>query len=199
MDGMVTCQYADVWERNTVPGKDGRLSRKDWLAAAFRLLGEGGVEAVAVEPLARALGVTKGSFYWHFKDRPALLRSLLGYWAERETQAIIRRVERPGGSARERLRRLLAEAIGDTAARGPELAVREWARRDAVVRRAVRRVDAKRLRYVRDLFEEAGRGEPAVRADLLYSLLFGEVLFVRKEKPAERAERFEACLKMIGV
>lgn len=182
-----------------MPGKDGRLSRKDWLAAGFRLLGEGGVDAVAVEPLARALGVTKGSFYWHFKDRPALLQGVLGYWAERETQAIIRRVERPGGTARERLRRLLAEAMSDTEARGPELAVREWARRDAEVREAVRKVDAKRLRYVRDLFVEAGRSEPGVRADLLYSLLFGEVLFIRKEKPATRAARLDACLKMIGV
>ena len=62
--------------------------REDWFAQGVRALREGGVEAVRVEPLARSLGVTKGSFYWHFADRPALLEALLALW-ERETAEVV--------------------------------------------------------------------------------------------------------------
>ena len=73
--------------------RGGRLGKEAWVAAAFRLLGRRGIAAVGVEPLAKALGVTKGSFYWHFTDRRALLQALLAYWEERETSAIIADVE----------------------------------------------------------------------------------------------------------
>src|ERR671916_708238 len=67
----------------------GALQAEDWVEAARTAMAEGGIEAVAVEPLARRLGVTKGSFYWHFKDRRALLEAMLGRWERESTEAVI--------------------------------------------------------------------------------------------------------------
>src|ERR671911_1826652 len=85
----------------------GTLTAEDWIEAAYRAMAEGGVEAVAVEPLARKLGVTKGSLYWHFEDRKALLEALLERWERESTEARIaaarqvadprERVRPPGG------------------------------------------------------------------------------------------------------
>src|ERR1043165_7845340 len=68
--------------------KPARLDADAWVAAAFDALAQGGVDAVRVEPLAKALGITKGSFYWHFTDRRALLDAMLGSWAEGRIAAI---------------------------------------------------------------------------------------------------------------
>ena len=68
----------------TVPAQSSRLSRDDWLDAAFRAVVEGGFDNVRVLVLARNLGVTRGSFYWHFADHATLIESLLARWRERE-------------------------------------------------------------------------------------------------------------------
>src|ERR1051325_11082310 len=68
--------------------KPARLDAEAWVAAAFDALAEGGVDAVRVEPLAKALGITKGSFYWHFADRRALLDAMLTAWADGRIAAI---------------------------------------------------------------------------------------------------------------
>ena len=79
------------------------LSPADWSRAAFRALALGGVEAVAVEPIAAELGATKGSFYWHFKNRDALIAATLEEWERRLTDTVIERLERSADPA-ERLR-----------------------------------------------------------------------------------------------
>src|SRR5438477_7765626 len=66
-----------------------RLSAQDWETAALEALADGGVAGVAVEPLARRLGVTKGSFYWHYADREALLAAALSRWEKSHTESII--------------------------------------------------------------------------------------------------------------
>ena len=89
----------------TTAREQDRLDREDWVNAAFERLGAGGVEAVRVEPLAKDLGVTKGSFYWHFRDREALLDAVLEAWEARETDHYIKTAETDGGQPGERLRR----------------------------------------------------------------------------------------------
>ncbi len=69
------------------------LSATDWAQAALDAIADGGIEAVAVEPLARKLGVTKGSFYWHFQNRKALLKAALEAWEQQETTDVVRQVE----------------------------------------------------------------------------------------------------------
>jgi AcrR family transcriptional regulator len=95
-----------------------RLTRNDWTAAALAAIGEGGLAAVAVEPLAARLGATKGSFYWHFANREALLEAALTAWEEATTTAVLARVEGSSTDPREQLQ-LLITLVVDIAERDP--------------------------------------------------------------------------------
>src|ERR671921_665391 len=107
-----------------------RTPRDSWIQEGLRALGVGGPDAVRVEALAQALGVTKGGFYWHFDGRPALLEEMLDTWERLVVDEVITRVEADGGSARDRLRRLFALAVSIDDMVAIELAIREWGRRD---------------------------------------------------------------------
>lgn len=127
-----------------------RTPRSHWIDEGLRALAAGGPDAVRVEPLARALGVTKGGFYWHFDDRGALLRELLDAWERVGVDEVIARVEDEDGDARAKLRRLSAIALPDEEAPGidvlkVDLAIRDWARRDESVAERLRRVDDRRM------------------------------------------------------
>ena len=151
-----------------------RLSAAAWTEMALRVMASDGVEAVRVEPLARALEVTKGSFYWHFADRQALLDSVLDEWELSATLEVIKTVEEAHETPRERLRELTRVVFGHG---GPlDKAVRAWAAHDENAADAVSRVDATRYGFVRRLLEEHGLPEDtaAVRARLLYTSLIGE-------------------------
>lgn len=158
-----------------------RLDRTDWLRGAQRLLATGGVEAVKVEPLAKALGVTKGSFYWHFDDRPALLQALLDHWVEIDTERVIELVgaapEDPGAA----LHRLLELSFASDDSDGVETAIRTWAVTDPEVARITADVDEHRVGYVTGLLMSAGieRSEAEQRAHLLYRVLIGEYMWRR--------------------
>ena len=168
----------------------GALKAEDWVGAARAAMAEGGIEAVAVEPLARRLGVTKGSFYWHFKDRRALLEATLERWEEESTEARIsasRRISDP----RERLIRLGEEVFGDAPLdgdepgkvlleRGVELAISDAAD-DAIVRQFLRRVTAHRIGYLEECFRELGlpKEEAWYRALLAYAAHAGTVRLLR--------------------
>src|SRR5215472_1252107 len=84
-----------------------RLSRLDWVTAALGAIAEGGVAAVAVEPLALRLGTSKGSFYWHFKNRDALLTAALAHWEEQYTAAVAAENTRAAADPMHRLRLLI--------------------------------------------------------------------------------------------
>jgi AcrR family transcriptional regulator len=131
-----------------------RLSREAWAAAGLRALTDGGVAAVAVEPLAASLGTTKGSFYWHFSDREELVRAALERWELEQTSAVIDRlgtVEEP----RERLRSLLTLVL--THGGGPDPVAQLF--RDLAhpeVAAALRRVTARRIDFVASELHRTG-------------------------------------------
>ena len=150
-----------------------RTPHSAWVDAGLRALAAGGPDAVRVEPLAQALGVTKGGFYWHFADRRALLDEMLDSWERQVLDEVVEHVDRSGGDARARLRRLfgLAANLGDLLA--VELAIREWGRRDPEVAARLRRVDDRRMDYMRLLFGEFIPDPDDVEARcLLVSTLF---------------------------
>lgn len=153
-----------------------RTPRSTWIDAGLAALAAGGPNAVRVEALAQSLGVTKGGFYWHFDDRPALLREMLAAWEEMVVDEVIERVEAGGGEARAKLRRLFsaATAAGSDLIR-VELAIRDWARRDRGVARRLRRVDNRRMDYMRALFGEfcADPDDVEARCVLAFSLFIG--------------------------
>jgi AcrR family transcriptional regulator len=149
-----------------------RTPRTSWIQEGLRALGVGGPDAVRIEKLAEALGVTKGGFYWHFEDRPALLDELLDAWERLVVDEVIDRVESEGGDARAKLRRLSALASSSRDLMKIELAVRDWARRDKAVAKRLRRIDNRRMEYMRSLFGEfcPDEDEVEVRCFLVFSL-----------------------------
>jgi AcrR family transcriptional regulator len=155
-----------------------RRSKDDWAAIALRALAEGGPAAVAVEPLAAAAGATKGSVYWHFPNRDALLAAALERWEREQTDRVIAAVERQG-SPKARLTALFVSVLET---RGPhvELALLTAAE-DPMVAAAVRRVTERRLDYVAKLFRELGltAAQARNRAALAYSIYLGHAQLVR--------------------
>ena len=85
-----------------------RTPRSKWIEQGLQALAAGGPDAVRIEPLAQALGVTRGGFYWHFQDRNALLAEMLDRWERATTEEVADRLEREGGDVRDKLQRLLA-------------------------------------------------------------------------------------------
>ncbi|BCJ47594.1 TetR family transcriptional regulator [Actinoplanes ianthinogenes] len=132
-----------------------RTSRDKWIEAGLDALAAGGPEAVRIEVLAQALGVTKGGFYGYFANRDVLLTEMLDRWEREVTEAVIEQVERDGGDGRTRLARLFTiVGAAREPARSPllDLAIRDWARRDETVAARLRRVDNRRMDYLRSLF-----------------------------------------------
>jgi AcrR family transcriptional regulator len=157
-----------------------RTPRSSWIDEGLKALAAGGAEAVRIETLARGLGVTKGGFYWHFDDRRALLEEMLDAWERLGVDEVIERVEGGGGDARAKLRRLSAIALyGEQVLRidplSIDLAIRDWARRDKAVARRLRRVDNRRMDYMRSLFGAFCPDEDDVEARcmLAFSLWIG--------------------------
>lgn len=151
-----------------------RTPRSRWIEAGLRALAAGGPDAVRVEALAQALGVTKGGFYGYFADRNALLEEMLDAWERKAIDETLERVQRKGGDVRIRLRR--AGALTFSAELLPiDLAVREWSRRDAAVAERLRRVDNRRMAYLREMFREISRdeAEAEARSMLAFSLMIG--------------------------
>jgi AcrR family transcriptional regulator len=155
-----------------------RLSREDWARAALTAIAEGGVSAVSVERLAARLGATKGSFYWHFPDRAALLEALLDDWERTVVDDVIAQIDAGGGDARDRLRRLFALAGSRRDLPPIELAIRDWARRDAGVARRLKRLDNRRFAYLRTLFSALADddADAEVRCTLAFALFVGHPL-----------------------
>ncbi|MCB9644580.1 MAG: TetR/AcrR family transcriptional regulator [Myxococcales bacterium] len=150
-----------------------RLSPLDWLTAARKQLEVGGPSAIKIEALARDLGVSKGSFYWHFKDRTDLLWQLLSYW-ERGTDELIR-LSSEESTPQDCLRRLFEELekIGVTGESG----IFSWAKQDEEVEARVHAVEQKRLAYLCELFQQAGfvEEESRRRAEISYMAFLGYV------------------------
>lgn len=160
-------------KKAAAPGKAADKTRRDWVHAALAALAEGGVEAVKVERLAKALKVSKGSFYWHFKDRSDLLLALLDLWDAEFTQELIDKAA-PLPTPAARLRQVARDALerdmhGVNSARA-EAAVQAWAGRDEQAAERLRRVEEARVGYLTD--ELTAAGLPADKAFAMAKALY---------------------------
>jgi AcrR family transcriptional regulator len=162
-----------------MPTKKPRLGKDDWTAAALEALGRGGLAAVAVEPLAARLGATKGSAYWHFPNREALLRATLERWEQEQTEAVIAGVERETDPDR-RLRALFHTALSQVRADAVELALVASAD-DPLVGPVLVRVTDRRITYLARMFADLGFGrtEAKRRALIVYSTYLGHTQLAR--------------------
>jgi AcrR family transcriptional regulator len=180
-----------------------RTPRTSWIEEGLRALGVGGPDAVRIETLAQTLGVTKGGFYWHFEDRGALLEEMLDAWERVMIDDVIKHLEGEGegGDGRAKLRRLFALA-SSSEAQGLmkiDLAVRVWARRDKAVARRLRRVDNRRMEYMRSLFGAFCRDQDdvEVRCLLFASLFIGNKFLAADHGPRSRADVLELALRRL--
>jgi AcrR family transcriptional regulator len=150
-----------------------RLSREDWINAALQALADDGPSGVAVERLAPRLGATKGSFYWHFKDREELIAEALATWEREDTDAPIEEMMEIGDPV-ERLRVGTVMATEYEEAERPDVRLLPSAS-DPVVGEVAKRVQRKRLDLLAQTFREAGftPAESRLRARLAYSLALG--------------------------
>jgi len=150
-----------------------RTPREAWVEAALQALATGGPDAVRIEALAASLGVSKGGFYWHFKDRQALLREMLDTWEKVVVEDVIVSLESQPDDPRAKLQQLfeLAPSVDFEV----ELALREWSRRDVDVAARLHRIDSRRMDYLRTLFGRfcPNEDDVEVRSMLAFSLFIG--------------------------
>jgi AcrR family transcriptional regulator len=178
-----------------------RTPRSRWVDEGLDALAGGGPDAVRIESLAQTLGVTKGGFYGYFDDRQALFDEMLDAWERSTVDDVIDRVEAGGGEAKDKLGRLsrLAAARRGTALR-IDLAVRDWARRDRRIARRLKRVDDRRMDYLRTLFAPLCRDEDDLEARclLFYSLWIGNHFIAADHRGRTRSDVVRLALRHLG-
>lgn len=150
---------APAGEQQATGDNASRLSRQAWIDAAVAKLAEDSVTALRVDELAEQLGVTKGSFYWHFETREALLQAVLAWWQQLMTRHIQEIVDKLPADPRQRLETVFRIGLSPhpSVPGGPfELTLRDWARRDPAVRKVVLEVDGAREELATKLYLELG-------------------------------------------
>ena len=177
-------------------GRNQRLSADDWAQAALDMIAEQGVGAVAVEPLARRLGVTKGSFYWHFPSRDALLQAALERWELFEQQDVFGSLE-DVPDPRQRLRALFQLAAHEVT---PHIIYSELLKAldHPMVRPVIDRISRRRLDYLFKAFQQAGLEGAAAqhRARLAYAAYVGFLqLTMHLQQPRQQREEFESYVE----
>lgn len=156
-----------------------KLSQNDWIQAGFRALTKGGPQAIKVEAIARELKVSKGSFYWHFKDVSALKSAMLEHWALVATDNVVDDVEAGAPNAADQLRNLVQISTNALSVpyggSGAEAAIRDWARYDTEAGEILKAVDQRRIEFVRKLFNDHGikAAQCLSHANILYAALIG--------------------------
>ncbi len=174
-----------------------RTPRASWIDAALQALAAGGPRAVRVEALAARLGVSKGGFYWHFADRQALLDEALDSWEQAGTDDVIARIEGGPGDPAAKLRELFA--LAPSADFAVELAIRDWSRRDALVAARLRRIDDRRMEFLRSLFGalSSDDDDAEARTMLAYSLLIGSYFIAAGHDGRTRSQMLGLALERL--
>jgi AcrR family transcriptional regulator len=172
-----------------------QLSAKDWLDQGLRALARSGFTALKAEPLAKAMGVSRGSFYWHFADIGAYHAAILKHWRKVAAEQIIANLEATPGDDNP-VQLLLRRAFGTKPAL--ENAVRTWATVDPAARSAVQAIDRRRLGYVENLLRASGLPADVARprAQILYWAFLGFALSDRPLPQARQAEVIDELLRM---
>jgi AcrR family transcriptional regulator len=171
-----------------------RTPRGAWVDAALQALAAGGPDAVRVEALAVRLGVSKGGFYWHFTDRQALLEEMLDSWERAMVDDVIARVESRPTDPRAKVQHLFD--LAPSADFAVELALRDWSRRDSDVAERLRRVDNRRMAWLRSLFGQfcGDENDVEARSLLAYSLLIGSYFIAAQHGAKTRSQMLQLAV-----
>ncbi len=183
-----------VAERGTSNQQRSQLQRFDWLLKALDIFVAEGIDAVRITRLAQDLGVTRGSFYWHFKNREDLIDALVSYWKDKNTAAITESVNHAADLAGGIFS--FFETCIDSARFDPrlDLALREWARRSAKLRTLVDREDQARIDALSGFFSrfDYAMPEALIRARVLYYSQIGFYALEVRESLTTRLSYTEA-------
>lgn len=156
--------------------KSRRLTRSEWIEEGLRALAEQGEAGVRVDVIAKKLNISRGSFYWHFEDRPAYLSAILEEWRRSSTTFIQERLDRGILTPAERLRLLLkaSRSSDQRVPGGPiERAVEQWASYNSEAAEMLANIHRERLGFCEALFTKLGHKAPAAMAEILYSYIVG--------------------------
>lgn len=158
------------------------LTAEDWARAALDVIAARGIDAVGVEPIARQLGVTKGSFYWHFSNREALLRAALELWERGETEEVVERIGDPADPYA-RIVQVFKQAKAGYRSGRLYLAIAA-AEDNPLVNEFVRRVSERRMAYLVECYEALGFAPVAAAhwARFAYATFMGN-LQIRRDTP----------------
>lgn len=180
-----------------VNNKTDRLSREDWILGALELLTEAGVEGVKIVPLAERLGVTSGSFYWHFKNRRELHEALLDYWEYEMTDTPIKAARHFEGPAEERIWNLMQQVMKSGLARY-DLAIWHWAQIDTTVQELFNRVIKKRFKFTKWIFSQAGfsKSQAESRGRMMAVYMMGESTLI-PDTPGDRKEQLRLMYEIL--
>ena len=173
-----------------------RLSREQWLDHGLQNLAAVGFTSLKADKLAKSLGVSRGSFYWHFKNLADFHAAVLARWRTLATSGVIVQLEGAGMSAEQKLRNLLlVAATGDLSL---EQAVRAWAFSDPAVKQTTAEIDLERLGYVQQLLEEMGI-EPAsarIRAHVVYASYLGQIVLNKEVTADQQHQIIEQLMRL---
>ncbi|KQZ57910.1 TetR family transcriptional regulator [Rhizobium sp. Root149] len=182
--------------------KDSPLTESDWVEAATDILVRENVRGIRIDTLCQKLGVTKGSFYWHFKTRADLLAAMLKNWQRRMTLNVIQNISRTNETGFSRLRNLMAlpRMPRSPAFAQVEMSIRDWGRRVDLPHQAVEEVDHIRLEYFAELFRAEGfsQAEAHSRAYLAYCLMMGDSILHKTLKPLSDEEFVEKAMQLLS-
>lgn len=190
--------YALAFVNTVVYGGDcmnDQLSAQDWIDQGLKTLAKQGFSALKAEPLAKAMGVSRGSFYWHFADIGAYHAAILKAWREVAAETIIANVEAAADQENGvllLLRRVFSERLA------LERAVRSWAAFDAAARAAVQAIDRRRLDYAEGLIRARGVApeKAQLRAQIIYWAFLGYAL---SDKPLTKAQAKAVIAELVEI
>ena len=183
----------------TAPPTRPRANEDMWLNAAHEVLCESGVEAVKVMPLAKRLGLTRTGFYWHFKDREALLEAMIARWEDKNTGNLVARCEAYAETICEAMYNLFDCWLdADLFDSRLDLAIRNWARNDAALQDRVDRADARRLEAIAALFGRFGFDDAQALTRAM-TVLYTQVGYISMQIEEDREERFDRTRDYIEV
>ena len=174
-----------------VDSKSKRLGREDWLRSALELLSTAGIEKVKIVPLAEKLGVTSGSFYWHFTNRGQLYNELLEYWEQEMTDKAITQAKHFAGPPKERILLLMEQVMATGMARY-DLAIWHWAQSDAAAQTVFQRTLEKRFAFAAWMFRQAGfsKIQAETRGRMMVVYMMGESTLI-PDAPVKRKKRLK--------
>ncbi len=181
--------------------KDSPLNEQDWVDAALQILVNENIRGIRILALCKKLGVTKGSFYWHFNVRNDLLLAMLKSWRRKMTVNVIKTITHSGNTAYDRLRNLISlprRPNSPTFAQ-VEMSIRDWARRNDMPRDAVIDVDHIRMEYYIKLFIDIGysKGDAKSRAYLTYCMMMGDAVLHKTLSNITHEEFLDDVMKII--